>query len=419
MNERDAVVWLHRACGFGLPPNDLDRAVERGAAAELDRLLDPTGAGAPPPDLWDDSLLPLDPMDRDARVHAIGAWLVGMAATEQPMVERVGWLLHGHLVSALDKVRLARLMVNQIRLLRAEAMGDYRALLRAITIDPAMLVYLDLRTSTGDEPNENYARELLELFALGEGNYTEDDVRAAAAALTGWTLRPQAGVRFASELHDDSPRTLLGVEGVHDLDTVIAAVTAHPAMPGFVASSFAGELIGTTEGDGVAAAGAAFADSGFLLRELVRSLAREGLAGRANDLVLAPVAWLVQALRVCGAGVPTNTAGRFAQMLRDAGQIPMLPPNVSGWPSGEAWFGAGELVARANLAAMVARRATDERVLDAAAGDDPQLLAATLGLPSSGFAEGTSAALAAAPPGPDRLAVALFSPEFLIVEAPR
>lgn len=419
MIDRDAVIWLHRAGGFGLAGTALDAAVQRGPAAELDLLLDADGAGAVPPDLWDDALLARDPMDADARVHAVSGWLAGLAVAEQPLVERLGWLWHGHLVSALDKVRVARLMVDQVRLMRRHALGNFAELLRDITIDPAMMVYLDLRTSTGEEPNENYARELMELFALGEGNYTEADVKAAAAALTGWTMRPGRGVRFEPSLHDDTPRTLLGVPGVHDLDTVLEAVTGHPALPEFVAGAVSMELLGTAATAVVAAPAAAFAASGLDLRVLVRTVLDEGLAGRAESYVLAPVPWLVQAVRVCAAPLPSNVATRVARLLRDAGQLPMLPPSVAGWPGGVAWFGAGALVARANLAALVARAATNAAVIEASSADDPPALAAALGLPSSGFAAGTADALASAPPGPDRLAVALFSPEFMIVEAPR
>ncbi|MEZ5271250.1 MAG: DUF1800 family protein [Ilumatobacteraceae bacterium] len=170
MEERDRVVWLHRSGGFGLPMAQMQTAVAAGADAELSRLLDVAGAGgAPAMDPWDDSLLPLDPMDREARIHAVGGWLRLMIETEQPVLDHMAWWWHGHLVSGLDKVRFARAMVEQIRLFRRDGLGNFPALLRSITLDPAMLLYLDLHTSTGSQPNENYARELLELFALGVG----------------------------------------------------------------------------------------------------------------------------------------------------------------------------------------------------------------------------------------------------------
>lgn len=420
MEERDRVVWLHRSGGFGLPMAQMQTAVAAGADAELSRLLDVSGAGgAPAMDPWDDSLLPLDPMDREARIHAVGGWLRLMIETEQPVLDHMAWWWHGHLVSGLDKVRFARAMVEQIRLFRRDGLGNFPALLRSITLDPAMLLYLDLHTSTGSQPNENYARELLELFALGVGEYTEADVKAAATALTGWVLRRNGTVDFAPLLHDDDPQQFLGATGVHDLDTVLAAVTAHPAMPGFLARSLAEEVLGTVDPVVTGRIADAFAASGLDCRELLRATLQEGLDGHAEPVVLAPVPWFAQTMRVCEAELrPQADAGALAQYLRDAGQLPMLPPNVAGWPGGASWFGSGALIARANLASLVALRAS-AAVVHAARSDDPAVLADVLGLPSSGFGDESAAALLAAPRGADRLGVALVTPEFMIVEAPR
>ena len=412
MEERDAVAWLYRRAAFGLPPAALRAAVAAGATAELDRLLDPNGAGAAPAnDAWDDERLPIDPKDRPSKFYAMTQWLEALAGTDRPLVDRIAWMWHGHFVSALDKVRIARLMVGQARLFRTSGLGPFRDLLRAVTIDPAMLVYLDLRDSTGSQPNENYAREVMELFTLGEGNYTEADVKAAAIALTGWRLQQKVGVRFAARDHDDTPQQLLGVEGVHDIDTVLDALMAQPALPQFITRTVAAELLGVTDDALVARLADEFSTSGFDVRSLVRATLAEGLAGRTAPIVLAPVAWYAIARRVTGAGVVTRDA---LNLLRAAGQLPMLPPNVAGWPGGAAWFAASSLVARSNLTALIAATATDADVLAAAAGDDMSVLADVLGLPSTGFAEQSQAALSAAPAGRDRLAVALITPEFLI-----
>jgi uncharacterized protein (DUF1800 family) len=414
MDERDAVVWLHRRAGFGLSGEQLRAALERGAAAELDRLLDPAGAGgAPAVDPWEDSKLPVEPKDREARDYAVTQWLDLMVSTEQPVVDRITWFWHGHFVSAFDKVRIARMMVDQIRLFRAAGLGGFGDLLRAVTIDPAMMIYLDLGGSTGAEPNENYAREVLELFTLGVGNYTEADVKAGALALTGWRAKKGERARLVAAKHDDTPQTFLGMTGVHDLDTVINAIVASKAMPRFVASKLAVELLGIS-GDTalVARLATAFTDSGLDVRELVRATLREGLAGNSQPIVLGPVPWLIAAQRVTGA---TLKAKDRARLLGVAGQHPMMPPNVGGWPGGTTWFGASGLVARSNLAALVATGTPDgAEVLAAAQGDDTAALAVGLGLPSDGFSAESSAALLAAPAGRDRLALALVSPEFLI-----
>lgn len=407
MDDRDAVTWLHRRAGFGLAPAPLADAVARGPAAELAQMLDATA----PVDAWDDDLLPLDPFDQEARLYAIDTWMSAMVATQQPLADRMAWFWHGHFVSALDKVRVARLMVDQVRLFRSNGLGRFGDLLRSVTIDPAMMLYLDLRTSTGAAPNENYAREVLELFTLGEGAYSEADVQAGARALTGWQY-VRGDVRFAPQRHDDTPQRYLGVDGVHDLDTVVAAITAHPAMPGFVAAAVTAELLGTTDPAVVDPIAANFAASGYDVRELVRATLQAGLDGASQPVVVGPLPWMVRAVRVTGASLRTRER---LQLLRAAGHLPMLPPNVAGWPGGAAWFASSSLVARANLAAAIAAATPpDAEVLIAARAPDVDELAIVLGMDSSGFGAATAAVLTAADPGPSRLALALASPEWMV-----
>ncbi len=408
LDDRQAVAWLHRRAGFGLPPAALREAADRGSAAELDRLL---AGGSPTTDLWDDEQLPYDPRDRSSKQYAITGWLATMVASEQPLVDRVAWLWHGHFVSALDKVRVARLMVEQARLFRTAGLGNFRELVRAVTLDPAMLLYLDLRESTGGEPNENYSRELLELFTMGEGNFSEEDVQAGAMALTGWTVQRDGGVQFVPRRHADVSVHYLGVDGVRDLDSAMDAVMAYDALPLFIAATIAQELLGVSGEELVTRLAADFVAADFDVRSLVRSTLEAGLAGESLPVVLAPVPWFAIACRVTGA---RPNAKAVAQLLRAAGQLPMLPPNVAGWPGGTAWFGASSLVARANLGALIAASTPAGEVLSAAEGDDSSLLAEALGLPIDDFGDESVAALAAAPAGIDRLTVALITPEFLI-----
>ena len=415
MDDRAAVSWIHRRAGFGLARPDLDAAVARGPAGEIEALLAPEAVSAAVvADPWDDADLPLELKDRGAALGAITTWLDHMTGTTTPLVDRIAWLWHGHFVSALDKVKIARLMVDQLRLFRSSGLGSFAGLLRAVTIDPAMLLYLDGTDSTGEHPNENYAREVLELFTLGLGTYTEDDVKSGAAALTGWRARRGEGTaEFVARRHDDTPRTYLGVEGVHDVDTVVAAIMGHQALPGSIAAMIAREILGTTEDVVVAPLAAAFAASGFDVTSLVRATLAAGVAGQFEPVVLAPVPWFVIAQRVTGSTVK----GRMRLVgLRTAGQVPTTPPNVAGWPSGgAAWFGSSTIVARATLAAAVAAGAPrDNAARLAADGNDLGELATALGLPTPTFDPASGAALTAAEPGVERLALALCTPEFVI-----
>jgi uncharacterized protein (DUF1800 family) len=412
MDASTAAAWLHRRAGWGLHPSELEVASVRAPADELARLVD---VAAPPPDPW--SGLALDPRDAGRRA-AIGAWLRHLVRSEQPFADRRTWMLHGWLVSSLAKVTDPRLMVDQIRLLMRVGGDSYRDLLRAITTDRAMLVYLDGRTSTAAAPNENFARELLELFALGVGHFSEQDVRSAARALTGWV----AGARFDDAVlvprrHDDTPQVLLGVDGVHDVDTVVDAILAHPEHARFVAVRIASEYLGdprTEKLDGVVdeLATTYLADD-RRLDAVVRRALELGLEGAATPLVAAPVPWLVTALRTCG--VDPDELGRDAvDRVRGLGQVPMLPPDVSGWPIGEAWFTAGSLVARTHLAvAIAAATRPDEPIRVALDDGDLDLAARRLGL-TEPFTSTTAGALRRATDPDDRLTLALVCPENLL-----
>ena len=306
--------------------------------------------------------------------------------------------------------------MTQLRLFQQAGLGSFPALVRAVAVDPAMLVYLDGRQSSGNAPNENFGRELMELFTLGVGNYGEDDVKAAARALTGWVVRtPKDGPAdraavFVPRRHDDAPQHYLDRDGVHDLDTVVAAVRAQPACATFIAGKLARAVLGpTVDHATITDLAAAFTAGGLDVKVLVRAVV-DALAGGTGGgpVVLAPVPWLVMAQKATDAVL--DAAVRVAG-LRDAGQVPTLAPNVSGWPSGDAWYASATAVARFNLAAAIAENAPAGNAAVVAAGaGDIDALAAALGL--MGFGRPTTTALRSVGDGPSRLVLALTSPEF-------
>lgn len=425
MDDRLAVAWLHRRGGLGLHPDQLAAAALRGPVAELDRMIDPRTVDRapppsdpppdPPPDPW--AGVDLDP-DDGGRRRAVAAWMQHLASTEQPYADRRTWLLHGWLVSSLAKVTVPEMMVDQIRLLMRAGGGSYADLLRDVTVDRAMLVYLDGRTSTGEAPNENYGRELLELFALGVGNYTEADVRATARALTGWVAGRETGAAvFVPRRHDDTPQTLLGADGVHDVDTVIDAVVAHPAHARFVAERITREYLGDPGDpalDGVVEVLATtYVDAGFRLDAVIRRALELGLEGASTPLVTAPVPWFVRSSRVTGAP-PSRLGADAADRIRETGQLPLLPPDVSGWPEGTAWFTASSLIARTHVAAALSAATPAGAPLRVSVEDgDLDRVAEQLGLPEP-FSPATVRALRRESDPTDRLALALVSPEHLL-----
>jgi uncharacterized protein (DUF1800 family) len=302
-------------------------------------------------------------------------------------------------------------MGQQLRTYRSMAFAPFPELVRAATIDPAMLVYLDGAASTGTQPNENFGRELLELFTLGIGNYDENDVQAGAKALTGWTVNRRTGESaFVASRHDDSPQRYLGTDGVHDLDTVVATVTGHKACASFVAGKLARTILGPTVDNGlVQELAETFAGSGLDTRVLVRAILEAAAAGKAQPTFVQPVPWFVAAQRATTA---TLTNRQRLGGLRAAGQVPMVPPSVAGWPLGSSWLGASTIVARYNMAAGIAEATPDgNAALAAATASDHDALAVSLARPE-GFADATRAAMTAVKSNPRAvLRLALASPE--------
>jgi uncharacterized protein (DUF1800 family) len=429
-SDRKTLALLHRRAGWGLAPGELDAAAGVGVTATIDRLVEPDENGVPrsPDPRTGIDLTPTRPgsastdagrrqarqAQRDQAEAAIGAWLDHLVSTPRPLEDWMAWFWHGHIVSGLDKVKVPLLMVQQLRTYRSLALAPFPELVRAATVDPAMLLYLDGGSSTGSQPNENYGRELLELFTLGVGNYGETDVTAGAKALTGWTVDRRSGQSmFVSARHDNSPQHYLGVDGVHDVDSVVAAVTAHRACAPYVAGKLARSILGPTVDPGLLHdLATTFGASGLDTRVLLRSILEAAASGSAQPTFASPVPWLVGAQRATASTLPGRS--RLAG-LRAGGQVPMVPPNVAGWPVGPAWLGASTMIARYNLAGQLAASTPEGNpALAAATRFDLDALADSLARPD-GFSAATAAALAQVRnDGRAMLALALASPELSV-----
>ncbi len=389
----------------------------------LDRLTEPDSVGAPASaSPWKDLELGRDPAN-DQRagqnLEATSMWLSHFATGPRPFEDALAWFWHGHFAVSAAVVRHLPAMLGHLELLRVRALGNFREMIRAVTVDAAMLVFLDGATSTGSSPNENYGRELQELYTLGIGNYTEADVRAAAVALTGYVVRRRVDweVRFVSQRHDSTPQILLGADGIRDVDTVVDAVLDHPAVPVRIAGKMVSHFLGSASPSLVDEMATVFADSALEIAPLGRAVLEAGLAGEGAPVVLAPVPWLVQVMRSTGAAVEPRAV---VAMLRNMGQVPGLPPNVGGYPGASAWLSSSSTAARFSSAGVIATRTPDDApVLDAAAGGRWDDLADLLVRPE-GFTRPTIAALrdvsreSGRRPGVGRLALALAAPDMLI-----
>lgn len=301
-------------------------------------------------------------------------WVRHMATTDAPLRENLTLFWHGHFTSATGKVlNLSEAFYHQNQTWRRHAMGNFREFLEAVTLDPAMLVYLDMEESNKAHPNENYARELLELFTLGVGNYTEKDILETARVFTGWTLdQPDGTVRvkretdptrarsvlrdglvpkFVPERHDAGDKTILGKTGKFGVKEVLDILVSHPACARHVAGRLTA-YYGAYDPEGRLRErmARAFTDGKYEIRPVLEVLftSPEFYAPEARgSQVKSPVRLLVGALRELKPDGEITPA--VAQLTVPLGQELLNPPTVKGWPGGTAWVSASTLALRSRL----------------------------------------------------------------------
>jgi uncharacterized protein (DUF1800 family) len=322
-------------------------------------------------------------------VELRGWWMREMIVTPSPLTERMTLFWHNHFVSSQQKVKSPQLMYRQNLLLRRHALGNFGDLLHAAAKDPAMIIYLDSAANRRGEPNENFARELMELFTVGEGRYTETDVKEAARAFTGWSLeRDTFEFRFRPFLHDSGPKTVLGRTGNLGGDQVLDILLAQPSTAEFVVTKLWREFVSPTPDPAqIKPIARAFRESGYDIKTVLRHLlTSETLYTPANParLVKSPVDLIVGTLRQLE--LATGDALPFALAARQLGQDLFAPPNVKGWPGGEAWI---------NATTLLGRRQFIERLLRAAE-PRPEIsereLASEVGVSKSAFSAGADGA---------------------------
>jgi uncharacterized protein (DUF1800 family) len=385
-----AVGHLLRRAGFGPSPDDAAEWRKLGYRGAVRRLLDEL-----------DGPLPPDPPSFDP--YEPGAiqqgWLDRMVSGRSPLAEKLALFWHGHFATSDAKVQEPLLMWRQYQLFRGRGAGRFGALVAAVSRDVAMIRWLDGNTNRKGQANENYARELQELFTLGIGNYTERDIREIARAFTGWGSRHHDFV-FRDEFHDHGPKTVHGESGDLDGDDVVRILTTRPACHRFVAGKllrFFSHPEPTV--DEVAELARALEETGGDVRSaLFVMLLSPGFLDdrRARALVRSPVETVVGAMRAVGV---TETPLWVHGSLERMGQILFRPPSVKGWPEGTQWLTSAAVVERMKAARRLAEAKPDAAawIVDVAFdGRPPPPLAEAL----------------AAVDGAERVALALASPEF-------
>ena len=278
-------------------------------------------------------------------------WGERMLTTRRPLEEKLTLFWHGHFATGAGKVRDARMMHRQNEMLRANAAGNFRDLLVGILTDPAMLVYLDNGENRKDHPNENFGRELLELFTMGVGNYTERDIREASRAFTGWT-NDALEFRFDAETHDFGEKTFLGRTGAFDGEDVIDIILETPVTAEFIAGKLYRFLV-REELDAATRRelGATFREAGYELRPLLRRmfLSRDFYSpASVATQIKSPVQLVVSTYRKLGLS-RLPTVPDFNRLTAGLGQTLFNPPNVAGWAGGRTWITPALLLERGNL----------------------------------------------------------------------
>ncbi len=352
------IAHLLRRAGFGGSASDITTYAAQPLDTTVDQLLDMTGA---PPDTQP-SFLTDDIGDWEKEYRLQQWWFDRMATSTTPLQEKMALFWHGHFATQNSKVGDMLLMYQQNSRFRSGGLGNFRDLVHAMSLQPAMLIYLDNDPNVVGQPNENFARELMELFTLGVNQYTQLDVEASARAWTGFnTLDSDREVyHFYSSRHDNGMKTFMGATRNFDGPAIIDYILSENTTKKMTVARFVAKKLWTyfayssPESTVLDALAQAFYDSDLDIAQLVRAilLRPEFLSTSATQgLVRSPVEWVVATLRALGM---TAEDANPQWYMDDMGQALFEPPNVAGWKNNAYWVSTTALWARANFARNVA-----------------------------------------------------------------
>lgn len=344
---------LHRRSGFAATSEQLQATL----ALKPDEIIAKMVRGEPIPSFEADSF-ETDSSELGKSVLATSDmkqlaswWLHRMLNTPTPLIEKMTLFWHGHFATGAEKVLDVELMHMQNQLLRQNALGNFRNLAQGIAKDPAMLIYLDSIVNRKAHANENFARELMELFCLGEGNYTEADVQQLAKCFTGWEIRRKK-FQFKPDQHDASMKTILGRADIESGESAIDCVLASPHMPRFIVRKLFRFFV-TEDAEPTDAFLAPLAERFTKTDNSVASVVQMILGSRLmlsgwsiGRKVRSPIELAVGWMRTLKC---STNIGFLSDRLKTIGQAVLFPPNVKGWEGGRAWINSSTLVGRANL----------------------------------------------------------------------
>ncbi|GIX03614.1 MAG: hypothetical protein KatS3mg113_0620 [Planctomycetaceae bacterium] len=345
--DRSAAWHLLRRLQWGCTPAEIQDAVDAGLSAVVDRFLtlqpEREDFERQQQMLWQHAL-------SSSRLDALQAWwMYRLCYSSNPLQEKLTLMWHNHFATSFEKVQRVDLMAQQNELLRRYAWAHFSDLLREIAQDPAMLIWLDGALNRRRHPNENFAREVMELFTLGVGNYTEQDIQEAARAFTGWQIRERR-FWFNQMQHDPGSKTVFGQTGPWNGYDILRLCEQHPAHAVFMAQRLCKTFVSDQPSASMVhlTALAWQRHQGHLaevLRELFTS-AEFFAPEHRHALITSPVEFVLSVWRPLGASLPLAEAVRWLAAL---GQELFMPPNVKGWPGGWAWVQTSQWITRWNL----------------------------------------------------------------------
>ena len=415
--------------GFGPRPGEYAKALKMGVEATRTALLtvpavDAGAALVVEPEITDlgkrpaansAEIVPFSIALRNQTQQMSLWWLDRMAMSDHGLTEKMTWFWHGHWATSIQKLNYAMPMFIQNKTLRANCLGNFKTMSRAMINDAALQFWLDGQESTAKAPNENLGRELMELFVLGVGRYTEDDVKASSRALTGYQVEKSSGaLTFNVKRYDAKPVTILGTTQVFTGDTLSDFLVARDDNATFIAERLWYRFISSTE-DMPKSFSAKSALANRDIAAAVAAMANDpAIRDSKNDLVKSPVEWFIAACRALEL-TPSNlkTPGQLFNYLDKLGQVPFNPPNVGGWPAGGAWLSSATAQYRIAFAGWLIKQSDLRGLKEIPVNARALKSAEWLGVPE--WSPRTQLTLRASLNDPAQFALlALCSPEFIV-----
>ena len=346
---------LLRRAGFGATPDELSFYQNLGVSGAVDRLLNFESVDDSSLATQPDITMTMEKKPPPGELNNLVAWWFDrIVQTPRPLEEKMTLFWHNHFATAIYKVRSPYLMFKQNQLLRTMGMGKFHDLLMGITQDPAMLIWLDGARNRKGLPNENYAREIMEVFTFGVGNYSEDDVKAAARALTGYQLDSDGKSYFNPKLHDTGMKSFLGHTGNLGPEDIVNILANHPATARRISSQLFNYLAHNDPTDEVLDnLQQVYLSSDGNIKSVVKAILNSDEFWSSNahlNLVKGPVDFTATALHSLGTSINPKSVQYTLNMM---GQLPFNPPSVFGWPSGQAWISTSTMLQRFNFPLLI------------------------------------------------------------------